>query len=274
METIASLTKEYRKKIDFLDLEIILAHSLGKTREFVLAHPEYKITKHKLQITNNFLKRRMKGEPIAYITGHKEFYGLDFTVNKNTLVPRPETEQIVEEVMKLHPKNKMILDIGTGSGNMVISLAKNIQNENDFVAIDISKEALLVARKNARKNGVNKKIKFIQADLLSKTMLLDNVIITANLPYLNAEWKNLLNSAETRGLKFEPSIALYAGKDGLDAYKKLAEQIKLTSTKNSILFCEIGHLQMKGMRKIFSFAGKVEFFKDLAGKWRVCKITL
>jgi release factor glutamine methyltransferase len=282
---IAEIIEEYKSKFDYIDLEIIIAHSLKKTREFILTHPEQAITKKQETIIKKNIARRIKSEPIAYITGYKGFYGLDFIVNKNTLIPRPETELLVEEVIKFKPKNYLIADIGTGSGNIIISLAKNISSKNNYLGIDISKEALRVAKLNAKKHKLDKKISFLNGDLLfpllknnKLTKLKPNkLIIVANLPYLDTGWKNLLKSSETKGLKFEPCVALYAGKDGLDTYRKLADQLRLFNKKmkNDItVFCEIGHLQAKSMHKIFSFAKNIKFFEDFAGKWRVCKISL
>ena len=287
---IQEIIKKYNSRIDDFDLELILAHSLNKTREFILTHPEKAITKKQETTIKKNIARRIKGEPIAYITGCKEFYGLDFVVNKNTLVPRPETELLVEEILKLNLKNHIIADIGTGSGNIIISIAKILASMDQepgatkYFGIDISKEALKIARLNAKKHNLDKKIKFFHGNLLepiiknSKFKIQNSkLIILANLPYLDIDWKNLLKSSETKGLKFEPYIALYAGKDGLDAYRKLADQLKPLSEKtrdNITVFCEIGYLQTAGMRKIFSFAKNIKFMKDLAGRWRICKINL
>jgi release factor glutamine methyltransferase len=293
MISISDIQKKYSGKIDNLDFELIIAHSLGKTREFVLAHPEQTITKKQETIIKKNVARRIKHAPLAYIVGHKEFYGLDFAVNKDTLVPRPETELLVELALaelkvKSQESKVVIVDIGTGSGNIIISLAHALDSrfrENDMIkyfGTDISPKALSISKQNAKKHRLDKKITFLKGNLLTpllkanKPMKLtpEKLILVANLPYLDLNWKNLLKSSDRIGLKFEPSIALYAGKDGLDAYRKLAEQIRLAKTKNSVLFCEIGHLQKSGINKIFSFAKNINFYKDLAGKWRACKISL
>lgn len=276
MSSIFEISRKYAGKIDFLDLDLLIASTIGKPREFVLAHPEYKLTRNQeLSIKNN-ANRRAKGEPLAYILDHKEFFGLNFKVDKHVLIPRPETEMIVEEVLKLKPRNKTIIDIGTGSGNIIITLAKNTKLKNKFIGIDISDKALHIAKQNAKKHKINKKIKFLKGNLLEPALeknKLHDAIIVANLPYLDLGWKNLLKSSDTKGLKYEPHIALYAGKDGLETYRKLARQLK--SQKNSIyLFCEIGHIQKKPIQKIFSFAKKVEFLKDLAGKWRIMRTEI
>ncbi len=297
--TIKEIIKKYSNKLDRLDIELILAHSLDKTREFVLIHDEKQVTSNQSLVISKLIKRRIKGEPIAYLIGHKEFYGLDFIVSKHTLVPRPETEMLVDcvahSLQLTDNQNVSIIDIGTGSGCIITSIAKTLQQTvnhklttRNFYATDISKEALKLAKKNAKLHGIEKKIKFLHGNLLSpffpeftklqaKKLMPEKLIIVANLPYLDLEWKNLLKSTETKGLKYEPHIALYSGVDGLDAYRELAFQLKnILQQKNFPItaFCEIGHVQKKEMTKIFSFAKEVTFLKDLANKWRVCKIEI
>jgi len=289
MPSIFEIKKKYSKKIDPFDLDLLIAHSIGKTREFVLAYPEFPINPSNIGRLKSKISRRAKNEPLAYILGIKEFYGLNFKVNKNTLIPRPETEIIIKETLKYISKirqfnNLILTDLGTGSGNIIISLAhnlKNIKNDNIFFyATDISHKTLRIARYNAKKNNVSEKIKFLQGNLLSPIVKKINgkwkMIILANLPYLEKNWRNLLKNKNSAGLKFEPKIALDGGLDGLDIYKKLSEQTR-TLTKNCpnnilTLFCEIGQAQKSEIKKIFSFATKIDFFKDLSGKWRSCMI--
>jgi release factor glutamine methyltransferase len=194
MLTIGEIQKEYFEKIDRLDLDLIVGDVMKKPREFVMTHPEFKLSKVQGLKIKSLIARRMKHEPIAYILGHKEFFGLDFKVTPDTLIPRPETELLVEEVLKLAPKNRKIMDIGTGSGNIIISLAKNLPEKNNFVAIDISKKALTIARHNAKLHKVDKKIKFLHGNLLdpiikNRSMFHApcSMIILANLPYLSKE---------------------------------------------------------------------------------------
>lgn len=265
-----------------LDAEIILAFLLGKTREYLLAHLEKKIAP---TIAKKYLKLadlRGKGEPVAYLIGHKEFFGLSFLVNKNTLIPRPETEILVEEALKIieNKKNKILcVDIGTGSGNIIISLAKKTRNKKEeFIGLDLSAKALKIAKINARLNKVIEKIKFFKSDLLKKVfenypLLIgyNSIVLIANLPYVPSENLKKLNSPETAGLKFEPKLALNGGLDGLNFYRKLASQIKkaLKNNKNIILLCEINFDQGKEIKKIFSFFKKAEIKKDLSGLDRV-----
>ena len=283
-----------------MDAEILLLHILKKPREYLFTYPEKKLTK--IQITNYKLQitRRIKGEPIAYITGHKEFYGLDFFVNKNVLVPRPETELMVDEILKeAEPlqfcKNRRdsasscIIDIGTGSGCIIIALAKKLSSFN-FFAADISSKALYIAKKNAKLHHVDKKIKFFHGNLLKpiihKSKILNHkskIIITANLPYGWNSWKNNC-SMDTIGLKFEPQIALFTEKKGLKIIENLFKQIKqiINSQKinfNSDLFIFIEFdprqtITLKRLIKKNLLGAKFQIKKDLRGHDRLACISL
>lgn len=292
---IQEITKEYTGKLDHFDLQLLLADTIKKSKEFVIIHPEHKLTRVQNAKLKIKIERRIKGEPIAYILGHKEFYGLDFTVNSHTLVPRPETELMVELVAwnmehGTWNKNTTLIDIGTGSGNIITSVAHtiehgtwNMEHNTSYFAIDISNEALKIAKKNARLNGVDKKIKFIKSDLLSNfnnvaIKQCNNLIITANLPYLS---KKIYNSAPIDVKKFEPKSALYSPKAGLAHYEKLLKQLKgllITSCQLLVtVLLEISPEQKIPLAKLIKNIipdAKIEFKKDLAGKWRVCKIRV
>jgi release factor glutamine methyltransferase len=285
--TIAEITNKYKGKLDYLDREILIAHSLGKTREFVLTYPDQAITKIQETKIKKNIARRLTGEPVAYILGHKEFYGLNFIVNKHTLVPRPETELMIEEVLQLLRSTLRssitVIDIGTGSGCIITSIAHESKTETNFYAMDISKDALTVAKKNAKQNGVDKKIKFLHGNLLEPFLKTKNsksgrLIITANLPYLSRE---IYNGAPVDVKKFEPKSALYSAEAGLAHYRELLSQIKqLHADKDKlsiICYFEISPEQKtsltKLIRSIFRNA-KIEFKKDLANKWRICKINI
>lgn len=211
-----------------LDAEVLLAFALKKPKEYLYAHPETVLTARQDEIYRKLIARRAKHEPVAYLTGHREFFGLDFVVNQNVLIPRPETELMVEEAIKLAKTSPrpLLIDIGTGSGCIPIAIVKNIKI--DAVAIDTSSVALKIARQNARKNGLDKKIKFIKGDLLSNLKFkIKNskfLIITANLPYLpTAEWRGAPPDVK----KYEPRLALDGGRDGLKYYRQLLPQIAL-----------------------------------------------
>jgi release factor glutamine methyltransferase len=263
--------------------ELILSHILQKSREYVLTHPEIALNKAQKAKFLNLIKRRQKYEPLAYILGHKEFYGLDFKVDKNVLIPRPETELLVEEIIKLDPKGENIIDIGTGSGNIVISLAKSIGEKNNFFAVDISEKALRIAKYNAKKHKVDKKIDFIKSDLLKNKKLLDKIknkkiIMVANLPYLS---KKIYSSTMPDVKNYEPQSALLSGDDGLDHYKKLFSQIGKLLVANCRLLAEIfleispeQKTKMEKMIRKYFPKCKMNFIKDISGRWRVVKIKI
>ena len=271
-------------KIPPFEIELILAHILKKSREYVLAHPEISLNKSQKAKFIRLVKRRQNHEPMAYILGHKEFYGLDFNVNQNTLIPRPETELLVEEIIKLEPKNKTILDIGTGSGNIIIALAKNLKEKNNFFAADISKKALTISKRNAKDHDVDKKINFIKSDLLkyfinnnSTIKQFNNLIIVANLPYLS---KDIYNNTTPDVKNFEPKSALLSEDSGLSHYEKLFSQIRdLIVSRYAFrvtCFIEFSPEQKpfiaKLVKKCFPEAN-IKFKRDLARKWRVAEIN-
>jgi release factor glutamine methyltransferase len=265
--------------------ELILAHILKKTREYVLAHPEIRLNKNQSQLFQKMIERRGKKEPLAYILGQKGFYGLDFKVNEHSLIPRPETELLVEQVisdLRSPAENEKIaiIDIGTGSGNIIISLAKYLNSKIfnfKFFGIDISDKALRVAKFNARINKANK-IKFIKSNLLDYFLKnkdlnkFKKIIIIANLPYLS---KNIYTSSMEDVLNYEPRLALLSGNDGLSHYKKLFQQIKILKNiyADFPIFCyiEIGPEQKNKINNLIRLVfpkSKVIFKKDLAKKWR------
>ncbi|MFA6171936.1 MAG: peptide chain release factor N(5)-glutamine methyltransferase [Patescibacteria group bacterium] len=289
------------KKLPPFELELILAHLLKKSREYVLTHPEIKLSPTQLKRLDAMLKRREKGESLAYILGHKEFYGFDFIVNKHTLVPRPETELIVDEVLELakekniHGNKKFaIIDVGTGSGCIIISLAKMLMEKNktadiQFFAADISKLALNIAKKNAKHNNVANKIKFYHGNLLEPIIKLKSnhnhlsqnqkIIITANLPYLTP--KQIKTSPS---IKHEPRLALEAGIDGLKYYRELFQQLRSMLTVNGIqarasvhVFCEIDpgqKISIQRLAKKILPSAQVQIKKDLRGHSRLAVIKL
>ena len=288
-------TKLFNNKIKFpqLEAEILLSHIIKKPRVFLFAHPEAELTQ--LQITNYQLqiKKRLRGAPIAYLTGEKEFYGLKFLVNKNVLIPRPETELMVEEAVKLARRISTpitFVDVGTGSGCIITSIAKvvifNFQFSIfkqfpifnfQFIGTDISKQALAIAKKNAKLHGVEKKIKFINGDLLapiinSKFKIQNSkFIILANLPYLTPV--QIKNSPT---IKHEPRLALTAGKDGLKYYRKLFIQINKLPITNYYIFCEIDPSQKTSIRRLAKTILPPHFLeikKDLRGHNRLAIIT-
>ena len=226
-------------------------------------------------------------KPSQYLKGWVEFYKLRFKVNKNVLIPRPETELLVDEILNyctLYPVPCTLLDLGTGSGNIAISLACNLRGCNvNIIATDISSKALRAARQNAKLHGVSNKIKFIQSDLLSSVPIQYGVrshkqlsttpdIIVTNLPYIPSERIPTLDSSVK---DFEPISALNGGKDGFALYKKLFSQLKKKNLKPDLIVAEIDHthkeIALKEAKKYFP-KSKIEIKKDLAKKIRILKI--
>ncbi|MFH1457215.1 MAG: peptide chain release factor N(5)-glutamine methyltransferase [Patescibacteria group bacterium] len=264
------------KIIENIDAEILLQHTIKKNKTYIHTHPEFKLNKQQEKKYKKYIFLRKTGLPAAYIVGHKEFYGLNFLVNKKVLIPRPETELLVEEaLLKLktkitkHRKKINIIDMGTGSGCIIISIAKNIIDKNiKFYATDISKKALAVAQKNVKLNNIYNKIKFIKSDLLkniNSKLYLQNSILIANLPYLPDNFNK-------KNLKYEPACALYAGKDGLYLYYRLFSEIKKSKYKPEYILLEFGCNQARELKKIIKnnlpeYIIKIK--KDLAGLNRV-----
>ena len=229
-----------------LDSELILCNILKVDRTTILAYPKRKLTKQNIFHANHFLKRRLQHEPLAYILGFKEFYGRNFKVNSSVLVPRPETEEIIEQLKNnLVNNNEVLLDIGTGSGILAVTIAKEFQNKNiKAYASDISKDALVVAKDNATMHNAN--ISFIKSNLLEnieQNILNEVTILVANLPYVNKNW---INQKKPNELHYEPQIALYSKKEGLELIEKLLNTTnKILNLKYLILeadpeqFCKI-----------------------------------
>ncbi len=277
--TITDIKKEYFKKIDVFELDLLLEETLKKPRAFILAHGESILPPSKIKDIRSKIARRLKGEPLAYVLGHKEFYGLDFKVNKDVLVPRPETEALVEEALMVADDKKVsFIDIGTGSGCIIISLAKETRKKrqgrrDDFIGIDISSQALKIARQNAKTHKLGKNITFLKGNLLApllESKIKDpnsEIIIIANLPYLTpAQIKT------SPSIRSEPRLALEAGRDGLRYYRPLFRQVKDLKGKKVALIIEIdpGQRRMiKDLRKKLLPGFRLRIKKDLCGLYRM-----
>jgi len=220
--------------INSTETEIILANILRKDRSFLNAHPETKLAKHLESEFELKCKRRLAGEPLSYVLGSKEFYGLKFYVDKNVLIPRPETEDLVERVIKYaKDKEVNIADVGTGSGCIAVSLAKNLPLASIF-ATDIDERALRVAKRNAKLHHMESRINFSLGNLLSSIEAnLD--IIVANLPYIKTE---KLAALEPEIKDWEPRRALDGGADGMSLYNQLFQTAPKKSAPRSRIFYE------------------------------------
>ena len=229
-----------------LDSEILLSKVLGKKRERVLVDFQDQVASNEILKYNQLINRRYLKEPIAYILKKKEFWSKLFEVNENTLIPRPETELMVEKIIKIYKGKKIsILDIGTGSGCILISLLDELKNSNG-VGIDISKKALIVAKKNARNHNLAHKIKFIHKSLTNIFNIKFDLVVS-NPPYIKkSDLKNLQEDIKM----YEPLVALDGGNDGLDVIKKVIYKAKYILKIRGKLALEIGNEQYLEVSKI------------------------
>jgi len=242
----SNLLKEKKISSFILDSEILLSKTLNKTRENILINLDQKINSKNISIFKEYLLRRSYNEPIAYIMGEKEFWSKKFYVSKGTLIPRPETELLVDKILKIyHGKKISILDIGTGSGCIIISILSNLKNSNG-IGIDISKNAILTAKKNGLKHKLTDRLKFLNKSL-------NNIfgkkfdLIVSNPPYIGS--KDIKNLSEDIK-RHEPRIALDGGNDGLDLIKKVIYKSKYILKTKGMLALEIGNEQFIKVSKI------------------------
>lgn len=258
-----------------LDARLLLQAAAGFDAVKILVEPEASLTKTQLECYTQFLERRKCGEPVAYILGTKEFWGLEFIVTPAVLIPRPETEILVEEALKVckeRPDPLAVLDLGTGSGCIALSLAHEFKKGSRkvrIIATDISAEALAVAKKNAEKFGLGEDVDFLRGDWatgLDSEIRFD--LVVSNPPYVASGDTNV--SPET---VFEPSGALYAPDEGLAEIKKLLNLVPHLLVEPGVFLCEIGSGQMSTIQKLPIGFSEVKFLPDLAGLPRVAKFS-
>ncbi len=229
-----------------IDSELLLSKVLGKPREEILTNLEQDINLNNISKYKNLIERRSHKEPIAYITKKKEFWSKIFIVNSDTLIPRPETELMVEKLCKIFRGREIsLLDIGTGSGCIIVSLLGEL-NKSKGVGIDISKKALLIAKKNAKIHNVDNRIKFFNKSF-EKIYNRSFDLIVSNPPYLKS---SELNNLDDDIKKYEPILALDGGNDGLDVIKKVIYKAKNILKFKGKLALEIGNEQYLKVSKI------------------------
>lgn len=250
-----------------LESELLLRYTMKLDRAKLYLSLDERLTTEQATAFQHLLERRLAGEPLAYITEESEFYGLDFYVNENVLIPRPETELLVEKALSLAEKGNIatIADIGTGAGIIAITLALKLPDVRIY-ATDISAKALEVAKFNAEKHIVTDRIQFLQGDLLEPIPQPCDLII-ANLPYVREEAVP----------PFEPRIALDGGKDGLTQIRRLCREIKGKLTPLGYLLLEIGQGQCQTVKDFLLSLypeAETESDKDLAGIERVVCVRL
>jgi len=264
IKELESFSDNSRKEIEILILEYT-----NYKRIDLIVNVEKEINDEISDIIINKINIRKSGMPIQYVVGNQEFMGLKFKVNKNVLIPRQDTEILIDKILKMYSnkENIRVLDIGTGSGAISISLAKYLKN-SEIVSIDISAEALDVAKENALLNGVSDKIKFIKSDLFEN--LTDEGkfdIIVSNPPYIKSKEIEELQ-VEIKG--HEPNLALDGGVDGLDFYRKISKEAVKYLINNGLLAYEVGFDQGEDIKKmLLNDFYNIEIIKDFQDLDRV-----
>jgi release factor glutamine methyltransferase len=271
-----------------LDAQVLLAHITGKDRAWVLSHPEVSLTAEQESALETAIRQLQDGVPLPYVLDHWEFFGLDFDVTPDVLIPRPETELLIETILRWVQTNPRpayrFLDVGTGSGCIPVALAVHVPHA-EIVATDISPAALAVARRNAEKHGVGERITFIECDLLPAdrgrwTMdgdlsTVDGLpstvnILTANLPYIPTETLKDLPIYHQ-----EPIVAMDGGADGLDLIRRLLAKITGKMMRGSLILLEIETRQGLAVSALArgAFPGAdIQIKIDLAGHDRLVRI--
>lgn len=264
-----------------LDAQVLLSYVLDAERSQLYAYPERTLTPDQEQRFLALIERRVRGEPVAYLTGHKEFYGLDFLVDKRVLIPRPETELLVEAALIIcrqmfdAGRTPIVADIGTGSGIIPITLAVLEPRLPYLYATDISADALAVAYLNCQLHHVEQRVRLLQGDLLSPLPEAID-LLTANLPYVGIdEIKEL--SLDVRG--YEPQLALFSGSGGLDLLERFFMEVRQTDklAQGAVLLLEIGYRQRELLTSLLHEIwpqARITFTKDYAGWDRVLQVSL
>jgi len=269
------------QKSALLDAQVLLGHVLDVDRATLYTYPERALTAEQERQFFQLIERRERGEPVAYLTGHKEFYGLDFFVDKRVLIPRPETELLVEIALSVMRKRlnagriPIAADIGTGSGAIPIALVVEEPRLPYLYASDISSEALDVAARNVQRHHVEQRVHLLHGDLLAALPEPVDILI-ANLPYVGTDEMNILAPDI---LAYEPQLALFSGPNGLDLVCRLLIETKQSAMLKSeaVLLLEIGYQQRKALAELINELWPeaiVTFKRDYAGWDRVLQIAL
>jgi len=264
-----------------LDAQVLLSHVLDIDRTTLYAHPERTLSAEQQKQYSALIERRARGEPVAYLTGHKAFFGLDLLVDPRVLIPRPETELLVEAALRACSekldagRTPVVADIGTGSGAIPIALAVNEARLPRLYATDISPGALEVAALNCHRYDLEERVMLLQGDLADS--LPEPVdVLTANLPYIGA---GEMETLEDDVREYEPHLALFSGPDGLALIERLFTKLAMSGTllPGAVLLCEFGYAQREPLTRLLAalwpHAGVV-FTQDYAGWDRVLRVDL
>lgn len=282
-EALAQGTKQLKQaglQYPRLDVQVLLCHVLEVERATLYTYPNRQLTPEQEQMYFSFVARRGQGEPIAYITGHKEFYSLDFLVDSRVLIPRPETEHLVEEALKVIKskfeleQQPIVADIGTGSGIIPVTLAVQEPRLPYLYGCDISADALAVARLNCQRHSVAQRVRLLQGDLLAP--LPEPVdILTANLPYIGTEEMGIL---DTDVRDYEPHLALFSGPQGLDLLQRFLMEARQPGKlkPGGVVLLEIGYQQREPLTQLLQHlwpSASFRFIQDYAAYDRLLYIS-
>jgi release factor glutamine methyltransferase len=262
---------EYLRETARRDAELLLMHAASLTRPGLIAHPLRELDAREAAAFEAAVARRLRHEPIQYITGSQEFYGLELAVSPAVLIPRPETEHLVESVLELLPHDRpaAIADIGTGSGAIAIALAVNLPLAT-VTALDLSAEALDVARSNARRHRLEDRIRFVHSDLLEGLPPAEREghfdAVVSNPPYVPQADAPTLHP-QVR--EYEPASALFAGSHGLTVYERLIPQALRALRPGGLLALEMGYGQREALASLLAGWHDLRFVDDLQGVPRV-----
>jgi len=252
----------------------LLAFALKKDKTFLIAHPEYGLAESEANYFQNILTRRASREPFQYITGVQEFYGLDFEVTKDVLIPRPETEMIVENALEIlqNSDNPRFCEVGTGSGCISISILHNLSNAT-AIGLDISEKALAITRSNAEKHNVLNRLELKQSDIFNSLNDEKFELIVSNPPYISSED---FADLQIEVIAFEPQIALTDSQNGLTIIEKIVKDAPDFLKSEGFLLMEIGFNQSETVEKMFSSEiwQSVVVLPDLQGIPRMVKAQI
>jgi release factor glutamine methyltransferase len=257
-----------------LAAELLLMHALNRDRTFLYAHPESIVEPEQLEKFGTLINKRSAGTPTQYLTGHQEFWGMDFEVTPDVLIPRPETEHLIEVAVARIGESRRnnsfrIADIGTGSGCIAVALAKEFPSANIF-ATDISAAALKIAQRNATRNNLSDRIKFTECDLLEGIPQHPQLnLIVSNPPYVARKDAATL-PIDVR--EHEPELALFGGEDGMEIYPRLIAQAKTHLAEGGLLVLELGAGLFENVSDLLEARSgwtRVSAAQDLAGIVRV-----
>jgi release factor glutamine methyltransferase len=253
-----------------LNAELLLMFVLGRERAYLYAHPEYELTSEEQCSYDEVIQERARGCPTQYITGHQEFWGLDLLVSPAVLIPRPETEHVVETVLELvkhkPPEEKLrLVDVGTGSGCIALALASELPHL-EIHASDVSEVALEMARVNAARLGLDQKVSFRQSDLLSAYGAEEFDLVVSNPPYVG---ESEADKVQRQVREFEPRIAVFSGEEGIDIYRRLIPQAQAALQPGGWFVCEIGFSAEAKVRELLAGWVDIQVTADLQGIPRV-----